>query len=109
MSTKPNPAVPGGALQAIAKRVYSHGSDDPPNPLFINAVEFTSMGMDVFMDTGVVRPESVAEAMGKQPPDDPAVVNFNVHFRFGMSIQTALQMHQKLSDMIQRTSQMMAM
>jgi hypothetical protein len=61
------------------------------------------MGMDIFMDVGAAQPESIqAAVLAIQNPDQgPALVNVNVQFRFGMTLQTAVQMHQRLTQMLQ--------
>jgi hypothetical protein len=94
------------AVQAASKKVFSHTPDDPPFPTYTNIVEFTGLGIDVFMDIGVVSPESVQSAMDdKRQPAPPAIrtIDMNVLCRFGMTIQTAIMMHQKLTQLIEAT------
>ena len=88
-----------GQLQAAAKKVFSPASDDAPSPEFVNHVEFSAVGMDLFMDVGTVSPESIRDAMlsGDKPPS----VRFNVSSRFGMSLQTAAVMLQGLATLVQ--------
>ena len=96
-----------GQVQAVSKRVFR--GDHFPDPMYVNAVEFTSMGMDVFMDAGIVSPESVAAAVEKSSGGgDPPVVDFVVTFRLGMSFQTALMLQQRLGDMLQRSHAQLA-
>ena len=64
------------------------------------------MAMDVFMDVCLVAPESVQAAMEATQKADPAVqavVNVNVLCRVGMTIQTAIEMHTRLTDLIKAT------
>jgi hypothetical protein len=106
MSTKPTaPVAHNIGVAATSHKVFSQGANDPPAPIYLNAVEFTGMGMDVLMDIGVVSPESVVAAMTKKKtPDALAVVDMRVHYRFGLSIQTAFQMHQKLSALLDQST-----
>jgi hypothetical protein len=91
--------VHSGSIQATPERAFLRGSDDPPQPQYTNNVDFTASGMDVFMDVGTVAPEAVRKAMtaGEKLP----AVRFNVDFRFGMSIQTAAVMLQRLAGLVQ--------
>jgi len=93
-------------LQAASKRVFSRDSNDAPYPVYTNAVEFTGMGIDIFMDVGTVSPESLQSALiaSKSSSEVPPTVNFGVVYRFGMSLQTAIQLHQRLSEMIAATT-----
>jgi hypothetical protein len=92
------------ALQAASKKVFSHAPDDPPFPTYTNLVEFTGLGVDVFMDVGIVSPESVQSAMDdKRQPPAVRTVNMNVLHRFGMTINTAILMYQKLGQLIDAT------
>jgi hypothetical protein len=95
----------GGPIQATSKKVFSRGSEDAPSPEYANNVEFSSLGMDIFMDVGTVAPESVREAMesDRTPDRTPPTVRFFVDFRFGMSLQSAHMMHQKLTAVLQAT------
>jgi hypothetical protein len=54
------------------------------------------------MDVGSVTPESVVAAVQtkQQSPEATPTVSLNVLYRFGMTLQTAQQMHQKLSQLI---------
>jgi hypothetical protein len=53
------------------------------------------------MDVGVVSPETVNAIMEKQKPaDGPSPVDVYIQYRFAMSLQTAFQMHQKLTQLI---------
>jgi hypothetical protein len=92
-----------GQMRAAAKRIFSRREGDPPIPEYVNNLEFTSMGMDIFMDAGVVPPESIVKAMAQKSTEEETMahVDFFIKFRFGMSIQTAMQMHQKLTQMLQ--------
>ena len=99
-----------GPMQALVKKVFAREENRPPYPTYANAIDFTVVGMDVFMDVGAVEPESVQAAVLEQqsPEHGTPSVNLNVLFRFGMTIQTALLMHQKLSEMIKATTEQMA-
>jgi len=68
------------------------------------------MGMDVFMDVGVVPAESLGAAVkfSNENPGVPAPVDFHVSFRFGMSVQSAIMIHQRLSQLIQQHAEMAA-
>jgi len=81
-------------------------SEEPP--VFVNSVEFSSMGMDVFMDLGVVPVESFNAALKlfREDPSKPAPVDFHVSFRFGMSVQSAMMMYQRLVQLIQTQTQL---
>jgi hypothetical protein len=104
-----NPQQSGGAqtpqLQASSVKVFMRGSADAPSPEYANNVEFNAVGMDVFMDVGTVSPETIKDAMqtqaeGKQLP----TVKFNVDFRFGMSLQTAMVMYQRLTELLNQSA-----
>jgi hypothetical protein len=103
----PKPEQQPQHLNALAKRVFSRSNEDGPEPVYTNAVEFASMGMDVFMDVGVVSPESVAAALAIKSGNQPTV-NVLVNFRFGMSLQTAVLMQRKLTEMLQGAQAQMA-
>lgn len=96
------------SLLALSKKTFSRGHDEPSYPLYTNAIEFASMGVDVFMDVGTVAPEAVQAALQRQQ-QNPGVqlLDFNVVYRFGMSLQTALQMHQRLTEIINRSRENM--
>src|ERR1700734_967935 len=99
----PNPiAAQGQQMQAASKKIFSRTDADAPYPVYTNAIEFTSMGVDIFMDVGIVSPEALLTAFHEHASAAEATptVNFNVIHRFGMSLQTALQLHQRLSDLI---------
>jgi hypothetical protein len=99
---------PAGFLAAVPRRVFSRSGEDAPIPTFINAVEFIGMGMDVIMDVGVVSPESIVkskEKFAKEPNSTPLVVDLLVHSRFGMSLQTAIAIHQKLTQALHQIQQ----
>lgn len=98
-STSATPTL--GQTQAVSKRVFVHNSGAPPQPLYANAVEFSSMGVDVFMDVGIVSPEALQTAF--QSKSAVRTVDFEVLYRFGMSLQTAIQLHQRLSQLIEGT------
>lgn len=100
MGTKPdNPKI--GQIEVSPKRVFTRGENDPPNPIFLNNIEFGALAMDVYMDVGLVVPESVQMAIANRAAEsDPAVVDFNVLFRFGLSVQTAAEMHQRLGNVL---------
>lgn len=99
----PPPASLPGQVPVISRKVLMRSSEEPP--VFINSAEFTMMGMDVFMDVGVVPAESLAAALKifQESPGKPAPVDFHVSFRFGMSIQSAVMIHQRLSQLIQQS------
>ncbi len=62
------------------------------------------MGMEVFMDVGAVTPESIQSALATRSSGDaPPSVNVSVLYRFAMTIQTAMQIHQQLTQMIEAT------
>jgi hypothetical protein len=93
-------------VQAASRRVFSPTSDGPPYPSYTNAVEFVSVGMDVFMDVGTAHPESIQAAINaSQDPGrkEPTVVDVNVQYRFGMTLQTAVQMQQRLEQILKAT------
>lgn len=101
-------AITSGQVAARAQRVFSRGNEEPPQPVYINAVEFSAMGMDVFMDVGVVTPEAInAVLQQKSAADVIPTVNFLVNFRFGMSLQATMMMHQRLTELL-RQSQIQA-
>jgi hypothetical protein len=87
-------------LQAQSQRVFSRDSNEPPRPEYVNNVDFISMGMDVFMDAGNVSPESLNDAFDVKHGGGSPSVKFNVDFRFGMSLQTASTMHQRLTALL---------
>jgi hypothetical protein len=66
------------------------------------------MGMDVFMDAGVVSPESVTAALANAPAEGIPTVDLHVTVRFGMSLQTAMMMHQRLTDLLSHAQQQAA-
>jgi hypothetical protein len=105
----PGQSPPLGVLAAATRRVFSRSDNDPPIPTYVNAIEFTGLGMDVVMDVGIVSPESIIKARdraAKEPESTaPAVVDLQVFFRFGMSLQTAVLAHQRLSQMLQMTQE----
>jgi hypothetical protein len=103
MPAIPNQPVPPGAVAAASKRVFARAAGDAPSPLFINAIELTSVGMDVFVDVGVVPPESLL-AFQKNPPQEGDIpfVDMFVTARYGMSVQTAIMLHQRLTVMLQQ-------
>lgn len=94
-------------IQAASRKVFYRKNDDPPYPTYANAIEFTTMGMDIFMDVGAAHPESIQEAIRatQNPQDGPPHVDVSVQFRFGMTLQTAIQMHQRLTQMLQATQE----
>lgn len=100
----PIPTPPPGQMPVISRKVFMRSSEEPP--IFINSAEFTGMGMDVFMDLGVVPAESVNEAIKlyKEDPSKPVPVDFHISFRFGMSIQSAIVIHQRLSMLLQQSA-----
>jgi hypothetical protein len=102
-----SPLVPGQMqqLQAVSQKAFSRNSDEAPSPNYVNNVEFAASGMDVFMDTGTVSPEAIRDALEiMKSSDKTPAVKFIVDFRFGMSIQTAIVMHQRLSALLQAHS-----
>jgi hypothetical protein len=96
------PALPS-QMSVASRKVLMRTSEEPP--VFINAAEFAAMGMDVFMDVGVTPVESVNAAIQlyKDHPNEPPPVDFHVSFRFGMSIQTAMLIHQRLTQLLQQS------
>jgi hypothetical protein len=103
MAENPSPPKPPfGHMPIQPRKVFVR----PDQPLFfINATEFTGVGMDVFMDVGVITAESAAAAAAiyKEHPEAPAPADFQVSFRFGMTIQAAVIMHQRLTQLLQVT------
>jgi len=98
-------------LQAGSKKVFSRGNDEPLYPTYTNAVEFAGLGMDVFMDVGAVAPESVQGALDatrKPGSEGRPTVNVSVLYRFAMTIQTAMVMHQRLTQLIDDTGKAQA-
>jgi hypothetical protein len=88
----------------MARRVFSRSEDHPPYPVYTNAIEFSGLGMDMFMDVGVVDPEAVSAAIQDKPENGVPTVNVLVNFRFGMSLHTAAAMHQKLGELLKQSS-----
>lgn len=107
--TTPSTTMPGaepvefGQLEATTRRVFSRSGDDGPSPAFVNNVEFTLVGTDLFMDTGIVSPEALRDTLKDLKTGGTPTVRFNVDFRFGMSLQTARMMHQRLTTVLQAT------
>ena len=91
-------------IQATAQRAFSRTTEDGPPPLFVNNVEFSGVGMDVYMDVGTVSPESIRDAWASKPGAQQPTVRFNVDFRFGMSIQTVALMLQRLTALVQAST-----
>ena len=89
-----------GQVQALSQKVFSRDEDDAPSPKYVNNVEFIASGMDVFMDAGTVSPESIRGALEMKASGKNPAVKFHVDFRFGMSIQTALILHQRLEELL---------
>lgn len=91
-----------GPLNATSRKVFSREGVGPSSPIYINNVEFSGMGMDIFMDVGTVDPESVQAAVqaSTTTPSEPPVVDFNIRNRFAMTLQTVVQMHAKLTDLV---------
>lgn len=63
------------------------------------------MGMDVFMDVGIVSVETVSAAMQQQKdhPEESLQVDFSVSHRFGMSLASAMMIHQRLTQFIEQS------
>ena len=61
------------------------------------------MGMDIFMDVGTVSPESVNAAMQASKTSGIPTVEFNVHHRFALTLQTAMLINQRLTELIKRS------
>jgi hypothetical protein len=98
-------SVRASQLQAMPQRVFSRGNDDPPYPVYVNGVEFAGMGLDMFMDVGVVSPEAVGSAIQTESAKgEIPVVPFLVNFRFVMSFQTAIAMQVKLTELLRQSS-----
>lgn len=102
-----NPIMPPplpGQMPVISHKVLMRSSEEPLT--FINSAEFAASGMDVFMDVGVVPVESVhaAAVQYKADPSKPAPVEFHVSYRFGMSLQSAIMIHQRLTLLIQQSA-----
>jgi hypothetical protein len=96
---------PLGAMQIASHKHFAGTSEG--STAFINHAEFSAMGMDVFMDVGVIPVDSLASAMKihQERPDEAAPVDFYVTFRFGMSVQTAVLMCQRLTQIVQQFQQ----
>lgn len=76
--------------------------------VFINSAEFSGIGMEIFMDVGIVPVESMNQAIkshNEDPKNIPSV-DFHVSHRFGMSIQSAVLIHQRLTQLIQQSARM---
>jgi len=103
----PPTAVPPGQMPVTSRKVFMRSGEEPP--IFINSAEFAGMGMDVFMDVGVVPVESVTAAakIYQENPAKPGLIDFHVSYRFGMSIQAAMMIHQRLSQFIQSAAAQM--
>lgn len=91
-------------MQAASQRTFTREDKDGPAPVFVNNVEFSGVGMDVFMDAGTVTPEALNEAFQAKSGKGQPTVRFNVNFRCGMSLQTAVVMHQRLTAFIQASA-----
>lgn len=96
-------------LQAASKKVFSVGDNEPPYPTFTNVIEFSGAGVDVFMDIGSVAPEAIQAAIktaeeSERSPENHPIVNVHIIHRFAMTLQTAMQMHQRLSELIAMTT-----
>jgi hypothetical protein len=94
-------------IQAQTKKMFLRSGDAAPSPKYVNNVEFSAVGMDVFMDAGTVPPEAIrdAAASNAQPP----TVEFFIDFRFGMSLQSAVLMHQRLTELLQASAKQAAL
>jgi hypothetical protein len=92
-------------VQAASHKVFSRTNEDGPAPLFVNNIEFAGVGMDVYMDVGTVSPESIRDAWTGKSTGQQPTVKFNADFRFGMSLQTAALMLQRLVTLMQASSQ----
>jgi hypothetical protein len=99
--TTPVKPLPG-QMPVVSNKIV-RASEEPP--VFINSAEFSGMGMDVFMDVGIVPVESISVATKtyQENPDKPPSVDFHVSFRFGMSVQSAILIHQRLSQFLQQS------
>ena len=94
-------ALEGGQMAISPKKIVLR----PEEPIsFINAVEFSGNGMELFMDLGVITPESAVAAaqLFKANPNVPAPVDFHVSSRFALSIQGAMLIHQRLTLLLQQ-------
>lgn len=108
----PNPAGPSkaenpgqaGQLQAASHRAFTRSDEDGPVPRFTNDIEFSTAGMDIFMDVGTVSPESIRDAWKAKSESKNPTVKFNVDFRFAMSLNTAFLMLQRLTELVQVAS-----
>jgi hypothetical protein len=108
----PNPSLTehravsqAGKINAIQRKVFSRKDGDPLTPQFTNAINFSVLMNDVFMDVGCITPEAVGTATedrsaAGQPDDAPTPVNVIVEHRFAMSLTTVMGMHQQLSLLI---------
>jgi hypothetical protein len=90
-----SPPVQGQQSLGTLRKIFSNPEGSPPFPVFVNAVDFVGIGPDVMLDLGVVTPESVNEASAKSVT--PPVIDLHVIARFGMSLPTALILHQRLT------------
>jgi hypothetical protein len=101
--------VKTGNISAATRKVFLRPDDAPAFPIFINAVEFSAIGMDLLMDGGVVSPESVNEAQAKlKEGGNPPLLDVHVIFRAAMSFQTATLMHQRLGELLGKTQEFAA-
>jgi hypothetical protein len=103
-STTPAPSSAGQVL-AASKKIFTRSDKEPPYPTYMNAIEFSGLGVDLFMDVGVVSPESIQAGMqaATSDPAAPVTIETLVLYRFAMTIQTAMQMHQRLTELIANT------
>jgi hypothetical protein len=102
-----SPMLLGTPMPVVSQKILSPTADGTPR-VFINSAEFSGAGMDVFMDVGVVPIESMGAAAEqfKRDPSAPAKIEFHISFRFGMSLQSAAMIHQRLTQFLQRASLM---
>jgi hypothetical protein len=109
MSSDPKPFPPAGQILAGSQRVFSGGL--PPNPIYTNNVEFGALGMDIFMDVGIVSPEALRAAIQRRDQEKsptPPITDFLVNYRFGMTLQSAAMMLQRLSALLTATHEQLA-
>ena len=104
----PEMSIKAGQVTVTSHRLFSRKDDDGPIPAFTNAIEFGGLGADIFMDIGIVTPEAVNAALAKhEGADGPVAVDVYIQHRFSMSLQTAIQTHQKLAQLIASSPLMM--
>jgi len=82
----------------IKKRIVPFDEDNPSiEPLFINCVQGSFLGDDIFLDVGVVTLESVDPRLNAGSPAEFAVIS-----RLAMSRRTAIMARDQLDFVLRR-------